>query len=72
MLRVSTMDLQKYSLKGKLMAETRIIKVGVRLGLQGCKIESELEVETDSSPEEIEEWVREWALQHVEWWSRDA
>lgn len=44
-----------------------MIKVGVSMGLQGCKVEAEIEVagETD---EEIEGEVREWALEHVDWW----
>lgn len=44
------------------------VKAGVSLGLQGCKIEDDLEIEDGSTEQEIEEFVREWALQHVEWW----
>lgn len=44
------------------------IKVGVSIGLQGCKIEDEIEVEDEASVEEVEEVVREWALGHVDWW----
>ena len=42
------------------------------MGLQVYKIEDELEVEDDASPEEIESLVREWALGHVEWWSESV
>lgn len=44
------------------------IKVGVSLGLQGCEITDEIEIEDDVSANEVEAEVREWALQHVEWW----
>ena len=47
------------------------IAVGISMGLQGCKIEAEIQVEDNASPEEIEDEVREWALQHVEWWFDD-
>lgn len=45
-----------------------IVKAGVSLSLQGCKIEVALEIEDGSTDLEIEESVREWALQYVEWW----
>ncbi len=44
------------------------IKVGVSMGLQGCKIEDEIDVEDDATEEEIEAEAREWAFDHIEWW----
>jgi hypothetical protein len=44
------------------------IKVGVSMGLEGCVVEEEIEVEDEATEAQIESEVREWALQHVEWW----
>ena len=44
------------------------IKVGCSMLLQGCKIEAEIEVSDDVTPEGIEAEVREWALGQFDWW----
>lgn len=52
-----------------------IVKASVRLGLQGCEIKDDVEVEDEAledlddeaRAEVIMEEVREWALQYVEW-----
>jgi len=46
----------------------REIKVGVSIGLQGCKIEDTIEVEDDATEDDIDLQTREWALDHVDWW----
>lgn len=48
-----------------------IIKVFVSLGLVGCRVEDEIEIEDDLSDLDIEEVVREWKDEQVEWsWRR--
>lgn len=47
---------------------SKVLKVGVSMGLQGCRIEAEIEVESNANPEEIDAEVREWALGHIDWW----
>ena len=47
------------------------IKVGCSIGIQGCKIEDEIEVDDDATSEEIDLEAREWALSHFEWWVKD-
>ena len=44
------------------------VRVGVAMGLQGCKIVDELEFDDGITDEELESEVREWALEKVEWW----
>lgn len=44
------------------------IKVGCAMDMQGARREDEIEVDEESTPEEIDAEVREWALQHFEWW----
>ena len=44
------------------------IKVGVSMGLSGCKIEDVIEVEDNATAEEVEEAAREWTFNHIEWW----
>jgi hypothetical protein len=46
----------------------KTIKVGCAMSLQGARIEDEIQVEDDATEEEIAEQVREWALQHFDWW----
>lgn len=48
------------------------LKVGVSMGLQGCKFNAEIEVKDDASEEDIEDQVREWALGHVDWWYEET
>ncbi len=48
------------------------IKVGVSIGLSGCKIEDEIEVEDDLSLEEIEVTAREWAMDRLDWWFEET
>ena len=50
----------------------RKIKVACSMGLQGCSREGEIEVEDEATPEEVEGAVREWALEHFEWWSEEV
>lgn len=48
------------------------IRVYVQLGLVGCKRETTIEVEDDSSPEDIEEQARDAMLELIEWgWARE-
>lgn len=51
--------------------EPRRLKVGIRMGLHGCKIEDEIEVAEEASEEEIEQAVSEWALGRVDWWHEE-
>lgn len=44
------------------------IKVGCEMDIVGAKVEDEIEVDDDAAPEQIDEEVREWALQHFSWW----
>jgi hypothetical protein len=41
------------------------IKVGCSMGLVGCKIEDEIQIEDD---EDVDQAVREWAFQNFEYW----
>lgn len=50
----------------------RHINVYVSMGLSGCRIEEDIEVEDDATEEEIESQVSEWALDKVEWWHEEA
>lgn len=45
-----------------------MVRAVVAMGLQGCKIEDEIDIEDGSTEEEIETEVRNWALEKVEWW----
>ena len=49
----------------------RRLKVGIEMGLQGCHVEDEIEVEDDATPDQIDKEVREWAFQHVQWWHEE-
>ncbi len=44
------------------------LKVGCSMGLQGCQIEDEIEIEDGTTEEEVEAAAREWALERFEWW----
>ncbi len=45
------------------------LKVGCSMGLTGCRIEDELEIEDGTPAEVIQQLVRDWALEHFDWWS---
>lgn len=47
----------------------RKIKVGMSMNLTGCRVEDEIEVEDDATPEQVEEELREWAMGHIDYWS---
>lgn len=44
------------------------IKGAVSIGLQGCTVEFEFEMDDDSTHDEIAEGAREAMFQQVEWW----
>jgi hypothetical protein len=46
-----------------------IVKVGCSIGLQGCRIEDEIEVDDNATQEDIEQQVKEWAMGHFDYWS---
>jgi len=46
----------------------RRIKVGCCMGLQGCQSDDVIEVEDESTHSDIEQEVRQWALEHFDWW----
>lgn len=46
----------------------RTLKGIVRTDNQGSDCEFEFEVEDDATEQEIREELREWALEHVDWW----
>lgn len=48
------------------------IRVGCCMNLQGCRVSDEIEVEDDATEAEIDEQVREWALEQFEWWREGA
>lgn len=48
------------------------VKAYVNTGFVGCRHEEVLEFEDDATDEEIEEWVREWMYDRIEWgWSKE-
>lgn len=42
--------------------------VGVNMGINGCR-EGVLDIEDDATEEEVRAQIREWVLDHVEFWS---
>ncbi len=45
----------------------RTLKIYLTIGFPGAMHRDEIEVEDDATEEQIEEEVRDWAMNHVEW-----
>lgn len=44
------------------------VKVGCSMDLQGARIEDVIDVPDDLTEDQINDEVREWVFEHLEWW----